>query len=198
MDFLLILTYFVIFSVVCYCVYIYVSEDSFQLKCIISTVDGNKYCVRERNKIEEAADLLARVTKKLEKLVKYAKNTYPDDPVSKQIEKNFNSTKIMETLPTSELTAFSLNKGEQISFCLNEDKHDNDSLISEDVLTFVALHELSHLGTESIGHKDDFWVNFKKILIWSEECNIYKPEDFSKTPKNYCGMKINDSPYFSL
>ena len=41
------------------CIFIYFRTDDFQLKCIVSGVDGNKYCVREREKIQEAADLLA-------------------------------------------------------------------------------------------------------------------------------------------
>ena len=32
---------------------IYYDSDSFQLKCIISGVDGNSYCVRDREKLKE-------------------------------------------------------------------------------------------------------------------------------------------------
>ena len=41
---------------------IYLETDIFHLKCIDSDVDGNRYCVRERNNYEEAADRLAKVT----------------------------------------------------------------------------------------------------------------------------------------
>ena len=37
---------------------IYLETDYFHLKCIISDVDGKKYCVRERRKLEMAADML--------------------------------------------------------------------------------------------------------------------------------------------
>ena len=46
---------------------IYFESDSFNLKCIISTVDGNKYCVRESAKLQLVADLLAKTTQKLKK-----------------------------------------------------------------------------------------------------------------------------------
>ena len=49
---------------------IYSESDAFNLKCIISDVDGERYCVRERATMQLAADLLATVTKKLKKLVK--------------------------------------------------------------------------------------------------------------------------------
>ena len=44
---------------------IYYDSDVFNLRCIVSTVDGKKYCVRERNNITKASDLLARTTEKL-------------------------------------------------------------------------------------------------------------------------------------
>ena len=37
---------------------IYYESDAFNLKCIVSDVDGNKYCVRERAKLQLAADYL--------------------------------------------------------------------------------------------------------------------------------------------
>ena len=48
MDSLDLYIYVVIVGIVGLCIYIYLSSDEFQLKCIVSTVDGNKYCVRER------------------------------------------------------------------------------------------------------------------------------------------------------
>ena len=33
------------------CIKIYLESDYFNLKCIISDIDGKKYCVRERAKI---------------------------------------------------------------------------------------------------------------------------------------------------
>ena len=47
---------------------IYSESDAFNLKCIISDVDGERYCVRERATMQLAADLLATVTKKLKEL----------------------------------------------------------------------------------------------------------------------------------
>ena len=66
---------------------IYLKSDTFNLKCIISDVDGNKYCVRERAKLELAADLLANVTQNLIKLVEHLKKEYPDDKRTLMITK---------------------------------------------------------------------------------------------------------------
>ena len=64
-----ILAYVLIFLVMVLSYKIYEESDMFQLKCIVSDVDGNRYCVRERNKLELAADLLAQATEKCKQLV---------------------------------------------------------------------------------------------------------------------------------
>lgn len=192
-----ILGYIVLFSIIGLIIYLYINNLSeFQLKCIVSDEDGNKYCVRERSKIDEAADLLAKTTQKCKQLVEYMKNKYPDKDDVKRLVDGFNPKKIMETLPTSKFTAYSENKGEKIAFCLNKEKHDNDNLIDESTLTFVAIHELSHVMTVSIGHKSEFWENFKFLLENAKEAGIHEPVDYKQQPKEYCGMKIHDNPYY--
>jgi hypothetical protein len=168
------------------------------LKCIIASKDGNKYCVREREKLELAANLLATVTQKMKDMVKYMKETHPEDPRTIRLVEGFNPKKINETLPTSELTAYSENKGEKVAFCLNKTKKDNSKLIDLDTLTFVSLHELSHIMTTSIGHKQDFWQNFKFLLENAKAAKLYDPVDYKKNPQEYCGMMINDNPYYDM
>ena len=98
----------------------YLNSDLLQLKCIVSTKDGRKYCVRDREKLNEAADRLAEVNDKLIKIAKHCTDTYPEQKRCKLLKKNFNPKKIVETLPTSEFTAYSENKGEKIAFCLRQ------------------------------------------------------------------------------
>jgi hypothetical protein len=179
------------------CLRIYYESDAFQLKCVIASEDGNRYCVREREKLGLAANLLAQVTQKMKEMVDFMGKTQPNDPRTIRLIKGFNPKKISETLPTSELTAYSENKGERIAFCLNTTKHGNN-LIDINTLTFVALHELSHIMTESIGHKQEFWENFKFTLENAKKAGIYNPVDYKKQPKEYCGMTINDNPFFDL
>ena len=64
-------------------------------------------------------------------------------------------------------------------------------------MTFVALHELSHIMTVSVGHTTEFWDNFKFLIEQAEIIKIYKPIDYSKNSVDYCGMKIKDSPYYN-
>jgi hypothetical protein len=189
--------YVILIFVLFICLKIYNESDVFNLKCIVSGVDGNKYCVREREKINDAADLLATVTGKCNKMVQYMKEKYPNDPRVKKLVEGFNPKKINETLPTSELTAYSENKGEKIAFCLNRTKN-STTLIDINTLTFVALHELSHVMTTSIGHKQEFWQNFKFLLENAKTAGIYEPVDYKNKPQSYCGMTINDNPLYDL
>jgi hypothetical protein len=52
--------------------------------------------------------------------------------------------------------------------------------------------------TVSIGHKQEFWENFKFLLQNAKEAGIYEPIDYKKNPTQYCSMPINDNPYFDL
>lgn len=175
----------------------YNESEMFQLKCIVSDVDGNKYCVRERAKLELVADLLAKVTGNMKDLVIHMKETYPERKNVQRLVQNFNPKKIYETLPTSSYTAYSENKGEKLAFCTTTTKQGN-KLIDENTLTFVAIHELSHLATKTVGHTEEFWSNFKFLLQEAKKEKIYNPIDYKKNPQPYCGMTITDNPYFDL
>ena len=170
-------------------------SDIYNLKCIISSVDGNKYCVRERKNIHKVANLLAKVTGKMKKLVNIVSDKYSSNEKCQQLKKNFNPKKIKEILPTSSYTAYSENKGEKIAFCTTTTKR-GSKLIDENTLTFVAIHELAHVMSDSIGHTKEFWNNFKFLLKKAVVHKLYKPINYGKKSKMYCGMEINDNPYF--
>lgn len=192
-----ILGYVLIIFIVVISIKIYRESDVFNLKCIVSDVDGNKYCVRERNKLTLAADMLARTTTKLKELVNYVSEKFPERENVKRLKNGFNPKKVVETLPTSEFTAYSENKGEKIAFCLDTEKG-NNQLIDENTLLFVGIHEISHIATKSVGHTDEFWKNFKFLLEQGVELKIYTPVDYKKNPKRYCSMEITDNPYYDL
>ena len=125
------------------------------------------------------------------------KDKYPQRENVQRMAKRFNPRKISETLPTSQYTAYSENKGEKLAFCTTT-KKDGNKLIDENTLAFVAIHELGHVMTESVGHTKEFWQNFKFLLKDAVKLGIYKPVDYKKNPKSYCGMNISDNPYYDL
>ena len=77
------------------CLRIYQESDLFNLKCIISDVDGKKYCVRDRRKLELAANLLAKVNINLQKLVASVKQKYPDRSNVQRLVAGYNPKKIV-------------------------------------------------------------------------------------------------------
>ena len=175
---------------------IYMDSDSFNLRCIISDVNGNKYCVRDRSKLELAANRLATINNKMNELVAHVGKKYSDQENVKRLVNGYNPKKIYETLPTSEYTAYSENKGEKLAFCLDTEKDSKGRLIDINTLMYVALHELSHVATKSIGHTTEFWDNFKFLISEAKAIGVYNPVDYKKEPARYCGMNITDNPYY--
>lgn len=197
MDENTIFLYFVVGFVTYLCYNIYNDSEYFQLKCVISDVNGKTYCLRERSKIKDASALLARVENRCTDLIKFVKERHPEMESIKRLEQGFSNTIIQETLPTSTLTAYSENKGDKIALCLLKAKEE-PHLIDIETLTFVAIHELAHIMTVSIGHEKEFWDNFKFLLTKAKESNIYHPQNFKKKPEEYCGMTIDDNPYYNM
>ena len=179
------------------CIRAYDQSDLMRLKCIISDVDGNKYCVRDRTLVKPAVDKLARVSANLGLVVRHVYKKYPERSNCQRLKQRFDPSVIRETLPTSKLTAYSENKGEKIAFCLNKRNHNNEELIDDNTLMFVALHELAHVASESVGHNDEFWSNFRFLLKEAVDLDLYTPLDYSKYPQSYCGMRITDNPHYS-
>jgi hypothetical protein len=91
--FIMMMVGFVLF--ICY--KLYYESDMFQLKCVVSTVDGDKYCVRERDNMLPAVDLLAKTSEKMKSLVSYLKETEPNDDRVKRLVEKFNANKKVKT-----------------------------------------------------------------------------------------------------
>ena len=49
--------YILIFLIILMIGKIYISSDYYNLKCVISTVDQNTYCVRETKRLKDVVDL---------------------------------------------------------------------------------------------------------------------------------------------
>lgn len=174
----------------------YKESNWLHLTCKKSVTDGIMYCVRKTNNIDNAVELLSTMNLRLGILIKHMKETYPNHIVTKRINEGYNANSIQETLPFTKDVAFSENKGEKLAFCLRRNKKTVD-LVDINTLMFVALHEISHIATVSIGHTDEFWINFKFLLTEAISVGIYDPIDYSKSSVNFCGMDINSNPYFS-
>ena len=111
---------------------------------------------------------------------------------NKQLKESFNPDYITENIPGSTYVAYSVNKGEELSLCVRE--KDTDVFMDNNIIIFVAIHELSHIMTPETGHTPLFWNNMKYLLEKASAMGIYTPTDYSKNPETYCGMEINSTP----
>jgi hypothetical protein len=173
-------------------------SNKFPLISVTSTIDGRAYKVRDMPDKQQAADLLAKVRLRLTTLCDHLEKKYPDKPQVKQIVRNFRSdpNRFLEATPDAEHTSYSVNKGEEVHLCLRQREGSNESLVNENVMMFVSLHELSHICTKSVGHTPEFWNNFGWLLKEAEALNLYQYQDFQSQPVSYCGMSITDSPRY--
>jgi hypothetical protein len=171
---------------------------NYPLVPVKSTIDGRTYKVRDLPDKQEAANLMATVRIKLTKLCSLLEQKYPDKAQVKLIAKNFRDdpNRFMESTPDASHTSYSVNKGEEIHLCLRQRAGGNESLVDENVMVFVGLHELGHVCTESVGHGPDFWNNFGWLLKEAEAAGIYRYTDFQAHPVAYCGVNITDSPRY--
>jgi predicted metal-dependent hydrolase len=156
-----------------------------------STVDNTEYTVQIKEDANEAADLIATIKNKLNTLLEHLEKTYGNgDNRVAMLKENYKPDRLSEGVDTPGYTSYSVNKGEQIVLCLRN----KDKLMDINTMTFVVLHEFAHLATESIGHTEEFWGNFKWILEESINIGIYTRQDFKNNNVDYCGIKITSTP----
>lgn len=178
--------------------YIGLGQGQYPLVPVKSSIDGQTYKVRDMPDKQQAADTMAKVRLKMNKLKIHLESTVPDKKQVKQLSRNFeaNPNRFKESTPDSEHTSYSVNKGEAVHFCLRQREGDDESVVDEEIITFVAIHEMGHMITKTIGHDADFWNNFAWLLQEAEKIGIYKHRDFRAHPVSYCGMKITDQPSY--
>ena len=122
-------------------------SSNFPTVRIKSNVDGKMYKVRDMPDKQRAADLMATLRTKLVKLCDALEKKYPDKAQVKLMVKNFRADpeRFIEATPDLEHTSSTVNKGEIINMCLRQRDGPDESLVDENVLMFVALHEFAHV-----------------------------------------------------
>lgn len=181
--------------VTAYCVMRY-KNGKYPMAYVQSTVDGERYYVRNLADKVQAADRLSRVREKLRRLRTHLEQSQSKLQFVKQIVKNFECTpdQFSESTPEAVHTSYTVDK-EKVFMCLRQ-RNEKEELVQDNVLVFVALHEMAHVGTASIGHTPEFWNNFAWLLKQAEHIKIYTYTDFSAHPVEYCGVYITDSPTY--
>jgi predicted metal-dependent hydrolase len=183
----------IIATIILISLFIHYESKYSDLTYIISKVDDNEYMVRNRIDKEQAADLLATIKQNLINIVKICETEYANEERVVRLVQKFKPQKISESPFSSKHTSYSINKGEKIVFCIRS-KDKDEKLIKLNTMMFVAIHELAHVMTKSIGHTEEFWDNMRFLLRVAIKNKIYKSQNFKKKPIAYCGTKITDTP----
>lgn len=187
---------YVVFSTALIILVFYIYHTTYRavLIPVRSKVDGEVYLVQNKEDKEGAADMFAHVKLRLETLVEKLEEKFgTKEPRVNLLKSRFQSKNLREAIPSAKQTSYSINKGEKIVLCIRNRSQDN-GLIELNTVMFVAIHELAHVMTVSIGHKEDFWENFRFLLAHAIEWKLYEPVDYNENPKPYCGIQITDSP----
>lgn len=187
------LTTIIIITICILAFFLHYESKYSELIYVKSSVDDRSYLVRNLPDKQKAADLLGNVRKNLDTIANYLKKNDNDKERLKRLEKNYRPNNLSEAIPKANYTSYSVNKGEKIVFCIRS-KNDKETLEDINTVMFVAIHELAHVITKSVGHTSEFWNNMKFILKKAIKLKVYKQHDYRNNPISYCGVEITDSP----
>ena len=164
---------------------------------LVSANDNHKYMVNNDINKKISANLLAELIKNMYILKNHLQKNKTNFPEYSQyidlLGKNFSEerTTIYENNPDSELTSYSVNKGEEVVFCLKSKKTGEYHNIN--LLLYVALHEMAHMACPEIGHGELFKKIFKFLTLEAIKIKIYTKVDYNDKPVEYCGMNLSSS-----
>ena len=175
-------------------VILFMRTNTYELLYVKSDIDEKHYLVRNIKNKQKASNLLARLkmnitileTHLIQNKDKYKKYV----PYIEQLNKNIKFVEIYENIPSSLYTSYSLNKGEELVFCLRSKKY-NEKLHPLNLMMYVTLHELAHVACPEKGHTELFDEIFSFIIDISIKLKLYNKIDFSSSPTEYCGMIIS-------
>lgn len=187
----------ILISIIIIFIYIFLFYNKKNVILIEGIDKTTKYLVYNDDNKKKSAELLEIITNNIYKLKKYLyenKNKFPD--MNKYIIQLNNNLDISRTLiyendPNSNLTSFSVNKGEEIALCLKSKKTGN--LHDINLMMYVTIHEMAHIACPEIGHGELFKEIFKFLCEQAIILNMYKYDDYQSNPVEYCGMVLSSS-----
>lgn len=172
-------------------VVVMIAQNHFvEVEYVRAKSDNRMYLVRKLPDNQKAAEYLASVNARMQSLIRHMMAKYPDDAQVRQLYEKYNPNALSEGSVESGYTSYSVNKGEKLVLCIRQ--RDN-SLVDENMIMYIAIHELAHIMTPEVGHTPLFWSNFKRLLEAAMSLNLYKKVDFDASPQEYCGIQITTS-----
>lgn len=163
-----------------------------------SQLDNKKYLVRDEKDKQRAANMLSKLWINMNKLKDHLvanRDKFPDYiPYIDQLQKHMKNSKISESDGNTVYTSYTVNKGEEIVFCIrSKSLRGLNTIHNENILMYVAIHEQAHVACPERGHTQLFKKIFAFLIQESISIGIYTYEDYGKVPVEYCGMDVTDN-----
>jgi hypothetical protein len=112
-------------------------------------------------------------------------------PFIETIYNRIDDVKVRENEGGNDLTSYSVNKGEELVFCVRSKTNSQIHDINE--LMYVAIHEVAHIGCPETGHTRLFAKLNLFLLRKALDFGLYQYKDYSANPVEYCGMILSSS-----
>ncbi len=155
---------------------------------VISDLDGEPYLVRNVKDKRQASNMLAKIKENIMTISEFMNtniNAYPDyAQYISQLHTRIQNVVIVESSENSVYTSYSVNKGEQIVFCLRS-KLIKNQMHDMNLVMYVAC--------PTIGHEEPFKKIFAFITKIATELKLYSKIEFKENPTEYCGLTITES-----
>lgn len=183
----------------CIIIFIYYAFNYNDMVYVKSDINGNTYLVRNLKDKQYASNMLAKINQRVNILINYLytnKSNEKNKKYEQYINLLYDKMKyaiIIESSDDGLYTSYSVNKGEQLVFCLRSRKHKND-LHDINLMMYVVLHEISHVACPVYdNHGPLFKELFSFITQTAIDLQLYVRIDFPHNPTEYCGLIISDS-----
>lgn len=178
-------------------IFVYLKSENAKMTNVESDLDHEYYRVRDEDDKQEAANVLAKIKYTINALTDHLYNNrnskYLDyKPYIVQLHQKIRNVVIIESSNDSMYTSYSINKGEQIVFCIRS-KKDGRPIHDFNLLMYVVLHEMSHVACPEFNHTPLFKQIFSFITTVAIDQGYYKKIDFNYDPQEYCGILVTDS-----
>lgn len=184
-------------SIIVIIIYIFLILNKRKMVYVKSPFTNQSYLVRDDENKQDSAFLLSKLIKNLFTFRKHLVENKDkiDNKFSNHIDqlaRNLNdSTKIYENDGSEGFTSYSVNKGEELVFCLKSKK--TKKLHSLNLIMYVALHELAHIACPETGHTQLFKDIFAMFTSEAIKIGLYRNVNYGEDPVEYCGMILSSS-----
>lgn len=164
---------------------------------------SRKFAVIDMYDSKKADKLLHTLDEYALRVVAELRRAYDDETISLDnyryfvyaLINRYDGNNLAEGTPNGIDTSYVTNKSISLHMCLRDADYNFHDI---ETLKYVLLHELTHMGTIEVEHSVEFTNNFRWLLHFLANRNLYVPVDYSRNPVFYCNkINLNTNQYYN-